>query len=686
MDYAEACQEQFPGSWLEWRPRLRRVAVRCTRNSVYDPRVFIVCPTARRDAACRKPHDASHVSSAAILAVFLFAILSAGVATPVVQAQSAMPSITGVSITGAPGNYIATVTGSGFGSFAGQLPFSGDVPNFRIADSAQIGHGEYGYTGDANTLDYESWTENQIRVSGLAASPGDALVLALWNTTSGNGVSWGGNVPPPPSAPEITAVAFSGSSSNPIVIVYGSGFGTAPVPMPYTGSVQSFIVNDWREYHAGMGQSSTWTGGIAENFQSWSETEIVIDGFSGTYGSGPNVLDPNDPISIQIWSPASSFDTGPQTAWGGRAALTSLVNPVPGCLSGPTQSFVTPLPNVMTSYTNSLLLPPASFTFDSPTLTWHLAQASDSSCSLMSDAGTVKIQETKGPELLAPEQVGTSVGEADVAFVPAVDVSASKCNFSTYSKFPVPPLVTLPTGCYIDTPPSTGSPATGPPSGEVLQWHTNGFTETAEKNLLDEALGILAGKLGVPPLSQPTTYYVNLNWAVLFAGGARGACPSTAATYGDYEALCNAEATLHETLIKEAVGPFVDLVLGGPALEVEVDPPRHPGTEVIVRSPRGRIAGVTASGKVVKTILGSAVIHLARGVGIAIRDPEAGQYTMMITGRPGVRDAVEVLERNGASSDDVHLQRFRAVVGHNGRNRSTISVRRRVRVKPRRRR
>jgi serine/threonine protein kinase len=231
---------------------------------------------------------------------------------------SSTPVIASVRISGAPGSYILTVTGSGFGPSPGSTPFTGTAPNFRIADSAQIGHGEWGYDGDAHTLTYQAWSDQQVVVSGLGASPGDALVLALWNSATGQGVSWGGDVPPAPSpGPSVTSVSFSGPASNPEVVIRGNGFGQAPVAMPYVGPLPNFAFSDWRAYHAGLAPSGTWIGTVAERFQSWTDTTIVISGFVGL-GNSPDTLGAGDPVSIQIWSPASGFDTGPQIAWAGR--------------------------------------------------------------------------------------------------------------------------------------------------------------------------------------------------------------------------------------------------------------------------------------------------------------------------------------------------------------------------------
>jgi len=83
-------------------------------------------------------------------------------------------------------------------------------------------------------------------VSGFGGEPGDAIILGVWNPSSGLGATWGGNVPGGSGEPQITSVTFSGSGQNLQMIVQGSGFGNAPVSMPYTGNLNYFIFDDAR--------------------------------------------------------------------------------------------------------------------------------------------------------------------------------------------------------------------------------------------------------------------------------------------------------------------------------------------------------------------------------------------------------------------------------------------------------
>jgi len=241
-------------------------------------------------------------------------------------AASGNPVITGVSFSGSPGNYTLTVNGSGFGSFPGSLPFYGDSSYFRMADAAQLGHGEWGYSGDANGLTYQSWADNQIQVSGFGGQPGDAIAIALWSPTSGAGATWAGNVPGSSGVPQITSVNFSGTGQNLQIDIHGSGFGSAPVAMPYTGDLNQFSLGDFQT-HCGGGSSQfeagslRWGNGSPDlltlTYQSWSDNEIVINGFGAAYGQGCYTVQNGDPMIITLWNSGDTGQTGPQTAWGG---------------------------------------------------------------------------------------------------------------------------------------------------------------------------------------------------------------------------------------------------------------------------------------------------------------------------------------------------------------------------------
>jgi serine/threonine protein kinase len=243
------------------------------------------------------------------------------------QTTEGNPQINSVEFRKSAGSYILTINGSGFGTLPRQaLPFQGDTLFFRIAVAAQIGFGEWGFSGDAKGFLYESWSDTQIQIAGLEAQTGDAIQIALWNPASDKGATWGGNIPGGIRTPRITSVTFSGSGESLQIIVHGTGFGNAPVPMPYSGDLNQFILGDLRT-HCGGGSAlfeagaGRWGHGSPDlltlNYQSWSDNEIVISGFAGSYGQDCYTVQNGDPVTIIIWNSSASDQTGPQTAWGG---------------------------------------------------------------------------------------------------------------------------------------------------------------------------------------------------------------------------------------------------------------------------------------------------------------------------------------------------------------------------------
>ncbi|MFI5395097.1 MAG: hypothetical protein ACHQ9S_06145 [Candidatus Binatia bacterium] len=238
-----------------------------------------------------------------------------------------------MSISGTAGDYTLTVSGSGFGNPGTNVsfPYLGDLPNFRVLDLAQVENGEWGYSNDTNVLAYVSWFDTQIQVSGFGGSPGDAVVVDVWNANSGQGAAWGGNVPPISSGtPQITAVQFSGSGQNLQITVLGSGFGSAPAPMPYTGDLDQFFFEDERTPCSGSSLfNAGWTfwgamppGAVTVNYESWSDTEIQISGFAGLYGQGCATVQAGDPVAIAVFNSGAIGPSGGQTAWGGIMPTT----------------------------------------------------------------------------------------------------------------------------------------------------------------------------------------------------------------------------------------------------------------------------------------------------------------------------------------------------------------------------
>jgi len=136
----------------------------------------------------------------AFLAVGLFALPAA--------AGPHMPKITDVALSGSAGNYTAVITGTNFGVAPDGIPCNTCTPlQLQVVDLASQPHQE--------TINVTAWSDTSITVTGIAASEGDGLRIALYNQTAGNVDAWGGRVGRKvDGVPHITSITTSGSGGN----------------------------------------------------------------------------------------------------------------------------------------------------------------------------------------------------------------------------------------------------------------------------------------------------------------------------------------------------------------------------------------------------------------------------------------------------------------------------------------
>jgi hypothetical protein len=284
----------------------------------------------------RDPGDFSRPIQHCSRCAVIFSLLAVGLSAKSVHAQT--PQINSVQISGSAGNYTLTLNGRGFGKPIVSLPYRGDVPNFRVGDDAQVGHGEWGYTGDANILNYQSWSDSMVVVSEFGGQPCDSISIALWNRASQQAGTWGGNVPCTVTTPQITSVELSGTDASLQIVVRGNGFGSAPSAMPPPGTAGDLNYFWFIDFRAHCGSSSSlfeagferWGVNSPDSvtlfYQSWSDDQIVISGFGGAYGEGCAVYKAGDPIAIAVYNTSDASFTESQTAWGGPAAASLAIS------------------------------------------------------------------------------------------------------------------------------------------------------------------------------------------------------------------------------------------------------------------------------------------------------------------------------------------------------------------------
>ncbi len=139
--------------------------------------------------------------------------------------------------------------------------------------------------------------------------------------------------------PVITAVSPVLPQPTQTITITGTGFGTQS---PYDGNSGFIEVID----ESGVTWSAGWVNpgiGVYDDVtlavQSWTDSQIVLAGFTGSYGANGWVLDPCDQLVFQVWNPQSGEGPGTWfttvTAAGGSSctevpAATPTFAPSPG--------------------------------------------------------------------------------------------------------------------------------------------------------------------------------------------------------------------------------------------------------------------------------------------------------------------------------------------------------------------
>ena len=249
------------------------------------------------------------------------ASLTVAFMTVTVAYGAAAPKITSVVLKATGTTFKATISGKGFGTSPVALPCNGcTIPELTLTDAPSLAR--------AVPSNIIAWTDSKITLTGLSGTAGDAFFLAVKNDAVKNLATWGGNLPVKGTTPKITGVAFSGSGKSLAITIKGTGFGSAPAGIPGTVDVPYFDFLDWVVKKPGQfnqpwgagGNPQGFTDTVTANYVSWSDTQIVIHGFGGAYGTNGLIAEKNDPFVVVLWQPPGIIagQTGPQTSFGGR--------------------------------------------------------------------------------------------------------------------------------------------------------------------------------------------------------------------------------------------------------------------------------------------------------------------------------------------------------------------------------
>jgi len=222
------------------------------------------------------------------ITVFAGAALGAlaALGASVADAAPALPKITHISVTpDIDGTYSATITGVNFGVAPSDVPCNSCTPaELRVVDLSS--------QPTQQVLDVTGWTDTSITITEVPVASGDAVRVQMYNQALNATAAMGGHVGKLASSAVISGISTSGSGQNLVITINGRGFGPAPSVVG-TDGVSPYLLLTSFNVHAPFTAGYTWNAGfcgandcdgVTVNYASWSDTQIVIDGFGGQYG------------------------------------------------------------------------------------------------------------------------------------------------------------------------------------------------------------------------------------------------------------------------------------------------------------------------------------------------------------------------------------------------------------------
>jgi hypothetical protein len=246
------------------------------------------------------------VAGILVIAGAAFGALGAGVA----HAAPVLPKITRIVMSVDPdGTYSATLTGLNFGAAPGDVPCNSCTPaELRVVDLNN--------QPVQQVLNVTSWTNTSITITEVPVALGDAVRAEIYNGALNATAAIGGHVGRVAGTAVISSISASGAGESLVVTINGSGFGPAPSVVGTNGVSPYLLLTDFNVnapftngymWNAGFCGASD-CDGVTVNYASWSDTQIVIDGFGGQYGY-PNEVNKYDSLCVGVW-PSTSTSNG----------------------------------------------------------------------------------------------------------------------------------------------------------------------------------------------------------------------------------------------------------------------------------------------------------------------------------------------------------------------------------------
>ncbi len=236
----------------------------------------------------------------------------------VMNPQTNVSAVTNLTVPGTPqvdgvfmqpisggNNWQVFISGHGLGDQAAYLGNNADI---SVLDPGIV---QAGFNGDAVTANVGLWNNDQIVINGFngaygqngwTISAGNTLDFNISNPQDSLGASTfsytvpGANVTP--SISGVFAQPISGGN-NWQIFISGNNFGTQAA---FNGDSSDLVIVDPGVVAAG------YTGdAVTVNVTSWTNTQIVISGLSGAYGSNGWVLGSGSTVLFEVTNPQSGI-------------------------------------------------------------------------------------------------------------------------------------------------------------------------------------------------------------------------------------------------------------------------------------------------------------------------------------------------------------------------------------------
>jgi len=197
------------------------------------------------------------------------------------MAAPAVPTITAIKTRAQGDEFAVRIMGTNFGVSPVKLPcMKCTLPEMEF----------FPFTDPAGPVNIEVWNDSEIKLTGIKFAPGTTCFIAVKNDALGTDVSGALNLPGGTTPPVIRNIIMRKFHSHMKIIVVGHGFGAAPPGVPGSSDIPYFGFLTWVTGKTPQSSNYPWAAGgprnaVTLNYESWTDSRIVIDGFGSEYGA-----------------------------------------------------------------------------------------------------------------------------------------------------------------------------------------------------------------------------------------------------------------------------------------------------------------------------------------------------------------------------------------------------------------